>query len=120
MGWLRVVRVIPLPFTCLHSPYVPGGEDAHGNTIPEWLDPVEVACIWWPVNSSEPPGPPTGSERVVAELSLVVDVSVGVDHRDRFTVEGQLFEATRQPKEYDHGPWGFTPNRQIVELRMVR
>ena len=27
--------------------------------------------MWWPVASSEPPGPPTGSERVVGELDLV-------------------------------------------------
>lgn len=114
------MRLTPLPFTCVHEGYTAGEEDAHGNITPGWLEAVAVPCIWWPLDSSEPAGPPTGSERVVAELALVVDVKVLVDHRDRFTVEGQRFEVTGLPKNYDHGPWGFAPGRQIVELRMVR
>jgi len=114
------VRLTPLPFTCLHEPYAPGEQDGHGNTIPEWSEPFEVACMWWPVNSSEPAGPPTGSDRVVAERALVVDVSIVVDHRDRFIFDGQRFEVTGMPANYDCGPFGFTPNRQVVELRMVR
>jgi hypothetical protein len=114
------VSLFPLPFTCLHLQYTAGEEDNHGNTTPGWLDPVDVACMWWPVSSSEPAGPPTGSERVVGELALVVDVSVQVDHRDRFTVQGQVFEVNGLAKNYNFGPFGFTPNRKVVELRMVR
>jgi hypothetical protein len=51
---------------------------------------------------------------------LVVDVSVPVDHRDRFTVQGQVFEVNGLARNYDYGPFGFTPNRKVVELRMVR
>ncbi len=114
------MSLFPLPFTCLHLQYTAGEEDNHGNTTPGWLDPVDVACMWWPVSSSEPAGPPTGSERVVGELALVVDVSVPVDHRDRFTVQGQVFEVNGLAKNYNFGPFGFTPNRKVVELRMVR
>lgn len=114
------MRLTPLPFTSLHLAYTPGEVDGHGNTLPGWAEEVSVASIWWPLNTSEPAGPPTGSDRVVAELALVVDIGVVVDHRDRFIVQGQVFEVTGLPKEYDHGPFGFTPNRQVVELRMVR
>ena len=114
------MRLTPLPFSCLHESYIPGGEDGHGNTIAGFEEPVEVACMWWPVNTEEPPGPPTGSERVVAERALVIDVKVAVDHRDRFIFDGQRFEVTGIPQNYDFGPFGFAPNRQVVELRMVR
>ena len=114
------MTLTPLPFTCLHVAYEAGEEDGHGNTLPGWAEPVDVACFWWSLESSEPPGPPTGSDRVVAEVALVVDSALPVDHRDRFTVQGQLFEVTGLPKVWDHGPFGFAPNRQIIELRMVR
>lgn len=114
------MSVFPLPFTCSHEAYVPGFEDGHGNTTPEWLEAVEVPCAWWPVSSEEPAGPPTGSDRVVAELALIVNVDVAVDHRDRFTIAGTLFEVTGLPKNYNYGPFGFTPNRKVIELRMVR
>ena len=111
---------IPLPFSCLHEPYIAGDADSHGNITPTWGEPVAVPCMWWPVASSEPPGPPTGSDRVVGELALVVDVAVPIDHRDRFTVKGQMFEVTGLAKSYDHGPFGFAPGRKVVDLRMVR
>jgi hypothetical protein len=114
------VRLTPLPFICLHEAYIPGEVDAHGNTTPGWREPAEVACMWWPVASDEPPGPPTGSERVVGELALVVDVAIPIDQRDKFTVKEQLFEVAGLAKNYDYGPFGFAPNRKVIELRMVR
>ena len=113
------MSVFPLPFTCSHEAYTAGVEDGHGNTTPGWCDPVEVSCAWWPVSSEEPAGPPTGSDRVVAELALILNVDVIVDHRDRFTIDGKRFEVTGLPKNYNYGPFGFAPNRQIVELRMA-
>ena len=114
------MRLTPLPFICLHEAYTPGEEDAHGNTTPGWREPAEVACMWWPVASNEPPGPPTGSERVVGELALVVDVAIPIDQRDKFTIKEQLFEVAGLAKNYDYGPFGFAPNRKVIELRMVR
>jgi len=119
------VSLFPLPFTCLWESYTPGEEDGHGNTTPGWADPETVPCAWWPVSSEEPAGPPTGSERVVAELALVINVTVAVDHRDRFTVNadgtgGKRYEVTGLPKNFNYGLFGFSPNRQVVELRMVR
>ncbi|MDM2036074.1 hypothetical protein PP334_19380, partial [Mycobacteroides abscessus] len=63
--------------------------------------------------------PPTGGERVVADLVLVVDVAVPVDHRDKFTVEGREFEVIGIPEDYNHGPWGFSPDRLVVALKWV-
>ena len=38
----------------------------------------------------------------------------------RSGLQGQVFEVNGLAKNYDFGPFGFTPNRKVVELRMVR
>lgn len=115
--------LFPLPFTCLHEAYTPGVEDEHGNTTPGWLDPIVVACIWYSPNtaeaSTEPATPPTGGDRVTVDLVLVLDVSVPVDHRDKFTVDGKRFDVIGLPKDFNHGPFGFSPDRVLVELKWV-
>ena len=125
-GHIEVVslaRYFPLPFTCQHEAYTPGVEDDHGNTVPGWLDPVPVACVWWSPNtdtaSSEPASAPTGGDRVMLDLVLVVDSAVSVDHRDRFNVDGRRFEVIGLPKDFNHGPFGFSPDRLVVELKWV-
>ena len=51
---------------------------------------------------------------------LVVDAALVVDHRDKFTVSGVRFAVNGVPKEWDHGPFGFAPTRQVIALRSVR
>lgn len=111
--------LIPLPFTCQHEVWSAGAVNAHGNVSPEWLAPVDVSCVWWSPSSAEPGSPPTGGNRVVADVVLVVDSAVVVDHRDRFIVEGRRFEVVGLPKDFDHGPFGFAPGRRAVELKWV-
>lgn len=114
------MNLVPLPFTCLHGAYVEGAEDDHGNTIPDWVDSVPVQCFWWHGSASdEPLGAPTGSDQVTVNVTLVVESALVVDHRDRFTVDGHDFEVVGLPKDYDHGPFGFSPNRRVVELRWI-
>ena len=109
--------MVPLPFTCQHMKYTAGVEDSHGNTVPDWETPVEEQCFWWLPESSEPLSDPTGGDRVAADLVLVVASTVAVDHRDRFTVHGHTFEVVGLPKDYDHGPFNYTPGRQVIELK---
>ena len=116
---MSLARYFPLPFTCQHESYTPGVEDDHGNTVPGWLDPVPVACVWWDPSSTEPDLPPTGGDRVVADRVLVVDSALTVDHRDKFTVDGRQFEVIGLPKDYNHGPFNFSPDRLVVELKWV-
>lgn len=111
--------MIPLPFTCLHEPYAAGVEDDHGNIIPGEGAPVDRACFWWLPTSDEPSVPDAGGVRTAVDVSLVLDSSVAVDPRDMFTVDGRRFEVIGLPKDYDHGPYEFRPNRRIVELRWV-
>ncbi|MGX9669927.1 hypothetical protein [Mycobacterium sp. HM-7] len=110
---------VPLRFTCQHEVYKPGVKDAHGNEIPGWWPAVARDCIWWAPSSTEPPQPPTGGDRVIADVLLVIDSAVTVDHRDRFTVDSKAFSVVGLPKDYDHGPFCYAPNRRIVELKWV-
>ena len=129
-GYVQVVslaRYFPLPFTCQHHVYTPGVEDDHGNTVPGWLDPVAVACVWWAPSSQEPALGPTGGDRVVADVVLVVDSAVSVSHLDHFMISEVLdtsgnparLEVIGLPKDYNHGPWGFSPDRLVIELKAV-
>jgi hypothetical protein len=116
--------LIPLPFTCQHEHYQAGDEDDHGNTVPDWADAVPVPCVWWSGASTEPgyqfraSGNAT-SDQASVDLTLVVDSGLSVDHRDRFTIDGRVFEVVGLPKDFDHGPFGFAPNRRPIELKWV-
>jgi hypothetical protein len=109
----------PLPFTCQHEAYIPGVEDGYGNETPGWANAVDVPCFWWSDTSTEPRSAPSGGSLVAVDLCLVVDSSLAVDHRDVFVVEGKRFEVIGLPKDFDHGPWGYRPNRQVLELKWV-
>lgn len=111
--------MIPLPFTCQHEQYSAGQEDDHGNVTSGWATPVPTPCVWWTPSSAEPNSSPTGGDRISVDAVLVVDSSVQVDHRDKFTVDGRVFEVEGLPKDYDHGPFGFAPGRRVVELKWV-
>lgn len=116
MGVERL-RVISLPFTCQRIPYQAGVTDDHGNTIPGSGNPVDVACFWWIPESSEPTSDPTGGDRVAADVMLVVASSETVDHRDMFMVDGKRCEVIGLPKDYNHGPFGWSPDRLVIELK---
>ncbi|WP_423487896.1 hypothetical protein [Mycobacteroides sp. PCS013] len=116
---VSLARYFPLPFTCLQERYTAGDENAHGNATPGWAEPVPRSCVWWSPASHDPAQPPTGGERVIADLVLVVDVAGPVDHRDKFTIEGRRFEVIGIPEDYNHGPWGFSPDRLVVALKWV-
>ncbi len=114
--------MFPLPFSCQHEAYIATTQDEHGNAVPEWAAPVAVACFWWaptPLHARlvEPAQPPTGGDLLRVDLSLVVDSAVAVNHRDMFAVDGRRFEVIGLPQDYDHGPFGFVPNRRIIALK---
>lgn len=111
--------MVPLPYTCQHEHYLAGVEDDHGNTVPGWAAPVDVACFWWLPTAAESSAPSAGGVRALVDVSLVVDSSLAVDPQDMFTVDGRRFEVIGLPKDYDHGPFEFHPNRRIVELKWV-
>jgi len=109
----------PLPFKCDQLAYIPGDENSHGNPDEQWAAPVERDCFWWDPSSTEIPMSPTAGSRAVADRYLVVAASVTVDHRDKFTVNGHEFTVSGLPEDFNHGPFGFDPDRLVIELKWV-
>lgn len=114
-----MLTLFPLPFECQHEHYLAGAEDDHGNVTPTWNPPEHRECFWWPGPASEASPVAGGSEQATVDRTLILDIDVPVDHRDRFMFGAQRFEAAGLPKEFDHGPFGFVTDRQVVELRFV-
>ncbi len=117
------MSLFPLPWSCQRLAWSAGPEDDYGNVTPTWLAPVSVPCVWWSPEtqsaSSEPELAPTGGDRALVDLVLVVAAGQPVDHRDRFIVDGHQFEVFGLPKDYNHGPFGFSPDRIVIDLRAV-
>lgn len=111
------MSLFPLPWSCQRLAWSGGAEDDHGNAVPSWASPVTVECMWWSPTSYEPLLEPTGGDRVIVDLVLVVAASQVVDHRDRFIVGGKTFEVVGLPKDYNHGPFGFAPGRIVIDLK---
>lgn len=124
---VNLARHFPLPFAAQHHAFTAGDEDDHGNTTPGHRDPVPVPCIWWTPTSSEPQTGQVNTDRVIADVVLAVDSVLRVDSRDYFTIaelidsvgDPMRLDVIGLPKDYDHGPFGFAPGRQIVELKAV-
>ena len=119
--------IIPLPFAAKHHAYTPGVENEDGNTVPGHLDPVSVACFWWNPSREEPQAGPVNTDRVTADVVIAVDSALQVDSRDYFTIaelknrngDPIRLDVVGLPKNYDKGPFGFSPGRRIVELKAV-
>lgn len=111
--------MIGLPFTAGHERWTPGEEDSHGNTTPAWLPPTAVRCFWWVPTTTEPQSGPVNSDRAVADAVIVIESGIPVDPRDRFILDGRRYEVVGEPKDYDHGPFGFRPGRRPIDLRRV-
>ncbi|MFV8169831.1 hypothetical protein [Mycolicibacterium peregrinum] len=64
---------------------------------------------------------------MLVDVVLVVDSAVTVGHLDRFTIPDLLnsegdpmrLDVVGLPKDYNHGPFGFSPDRVVVELKAV-
>ena len=121
---------IPLPFSCGHAAYRAGATNGHGNAKPDWADPVPVDCFWWDPSSIEPLQGPTGGDTAIADRVLVVDSAVAIDQRDRFVFtgakfavdalpDGERFNVDALPADYNHGPFGYSPNRLVINLKRV-
>lgn len=110
----------PLPFKCQQLAYIAGDQNSHGNPDAQWADGIERDCFWWDPQSQAVPAPPTPGTRALADRCIVLDSTVAVDHRDKFVVNGREFTVTDGlPEDYNHGPFGFSPDRIIVALKWV-
>ena len=97
--------------------FVSGVDDAHGNPVEGWADPVSVGIYAFnPGTTSEPFIP--GHDRVVTQPAVYAPVGTVFGPRDRVTVRGVLYEVDGVPLEY-RNPFGGLVDGIQVNLRGV-
>lgn len=100
-----------------HVPYLGLGEDAHGNEVESWGDPVTLPGFGFdPGSSSEPRRP--GQDRVIVEPSLYGPFDMPFQPRDKAIVRGVTYEIEGEVRRWR----GFFSSRgfgAVVSLRRV-
>lgn len=92
------------------------GEDAHGNEVESWADPVSRGVYAFdPGSSSEPREP--GHDRVVVEPAVYLPTGTVFGPHDHVTARGLLYEVEGVTREWRH-PDGNRPGN-VVSLRRV-
>ena len=106
----------PAPWTVGRRVFAQSGQDAHGNPVWSWSDPVpQPVYAWAPAGTSEPFQ--AGRDAVTWDLDLFAPPGFTAGPRDRFVVDGTEFEVEGMARDFTHGPFGFTPG---VVLRLKR
>lgn len=106
-----------MPWTVGHRVFTPGVEDAHGNPVKAWADPVDRGVYAWaPAGTGEPFEP--NRDVVTWDVDLYAPAGFTCDPRDRFVLDGQLCEVEGRVQDFGHGPFGWAPGVR-VRLRYV-
>ena len=97
-----------------HAVYEEGAEDAHGNPIDSWADPVNVQVYGYGprYDSTEP-----GGTQVIVGLQVFAPETLQVDPRDQFVVEGRRYDVDGELGNWTNGPFDFKPG---IELNLKR
>lgn len=109
------MSVFPKRFTVWLRKRVEDAEDAHGNPVKTWADPVDRDVYGW--------GPAGFAgvdnilrEQVDWELDLYADAIDAVNN-DKIVVNGTEFFVRGYPQDFNHGPFGFRPG---VRVKLAR
>lgn len=108
-------------WTLQRFPWTTSGEDAHGNPINGYGEPVDLRVFGWAVPASEEPSPST-QDRVIVDVKVYVPPSETVGRRDRVVIDvgpnAGTFEVIGEVEDYTHGPFGWEPG-VVVNLQRV-
>lgn len=108
----------PLLFTVGHRIWSASGpDDAHGNPVEGWADPVEKRVYGWGAPQGSEPKL-AGHDRVVVAVELLVPPDFGCSPRDRMVLDGIEFDVIGPIEMYDHNPFGWNPGG-VVNLGRV-
>ena len=107
----------PLLFTVGHRVWSAGGEDAWGNTVEGWAEPVTKKVYGWGAPQTSEPKL-AGHDRDIVELELLVPPDFVCSARDRMVLDGVEYDVIGEPEQYSHNPFGWNPGG-IINLRAV-
>lgn len=100
-----------------HAVFEAGAEDAHGNPVESWGDPVTVGVFAFdPGSSSEPRE--AGHDRVIVEPTLYMPSGVVFGPRDVVVARGLRYEVEGETREWVH-PTDAGRRANVVTLRRV-
>lgn len=103
-----------------HATYQPGVKGSHGNPVDAWAEPVDVQVYGYgprtdtrgATGSNEP-----GGTQVVVGLEVYAPKGLAVDPRDRFVVDGKMYNVEGEIGDWSNGPYGFAPGIVIALKR---
>lgn len=102
-------------YTVGHRRYHQGGRDAHGNAVEGWdpVIPLKVFSIA-PTTSGEPE---KGRDAAVTGQTLLVPPGATIDYRDRFEIDGDVWEVSGEVADYTRGPFGWASGISVQLTR---
>ena len=108
--------MIPARHTVGVRVFQPGiDEDAHGNPVDGWADPVSVPVHGLSPGSDEPHS--TNRDLSVVEWTVYAPAGTTVGPRDLVIVGGREFTVEGEVKDYTLGPWVNPVAGVVFELR---
>lgn len=109
---------LPTPYAVQHAPLVPGAVDAHGNERDAWGPPVDVAVHGWTPPSADAAPAASGRDPVVRDVDLYVPAGTACGPRDRWTLDGTVYEQVGHAEDYTRGPWSWAAGLRINLVRV--
>lgn len=97
--------MLPTPYTVQHLPLVADGVDAHGNEVDTWGDPVDVRVHGWGPPSADTEPFEAGRHAVIRDLDLYAPAGTTAGPRDRWVVDGVVYDQVGHVEDYTRGPW---------------
>lgn len=99
-----------------HEAFEAGVEDATGNPVERWKEPVTVGVYAFdPGSSSEPR---EGNDRVIVEPTVYMPSAVVFGHRDVVWARGKRYEVEGETREWVH-PTETSRRANVATLRRV-
>lgn len=107
----------PTPYTVQREPFTPGATNSLGDPVDAWGDPLDVLVHGWgPPNPDEMP-PAEARDLVVRDMDLYVPPGTEGEPRDRWTLDGVVYDQVGHVQDYGRGPFGWDAGCRI---RLVR
>lgn len=105
-------------FTVQTQKRVLGEPDRYGEREESWEPPVDQKVYGW-----SPPGPDeefvrASRDAVVQDLNVYVPPGFDCSADDLIVVGGLTYRASGDPRDYNHGPFGFTPGLVVRATRV--
>ena len=104
---------LPTPYSVTRLPFFEGEPDPYGDTRETWGSPQDVDVHGWAPPSPDSAPFEQSRSAIVRDLDLYVPTDTASAPRDRWLIEGLLFEQIGHAEDYSKGPFRFTAGLRI-------